>query len=103
MCGFSGVRELNGDTFISSTCLEITSRMNCSITLRGMGADWPVISQVLLLALLEHWSDTRFPPVFRRIHKYFVCWKIKNKAFTDYNHNSTANTVFLIEQCSQKL
>jgi len=30
-------------------------------------ADWPVVSLVLLLALLGGWSDTEFPPVLRHL------------------------------------
>jgi len=30
------------------------------------GADWPVVSQVLLLALFED-TDTGYPPVFRQL------------------------------------
>lgn len=34
--------------------------------IQGEGeADWPVLSQVLLFALLEDWNDIGFPPLLR--------------------------------------
>ena len=53
-----------------STCLEMPSRINCSITFpwnRGVCGDPLVVSNLLFLAVFEDWNDMGFTPVLRHL------------------------------------